>query len=164
MSSPLVMSRAVRLRPAIVLIAVTSGGAVAGLVGAAFAVPAVAIAATIGGYVREQGDAARAVGGRLDARRRAGRSVRGGPRRGSRTAAGARPHADRGHSTARRAPRRLTTAALDRPVTCRSRGGAPTLACAHGGRGGARWRCRSAGSTSRARSATRWRSSRATRP
>jgi putative heme transporter len=52
---PLVLGRAVRVHPAAVLAAVTVGGVVAGIPGAFVAVPLAAVAARIGGYLRERG-------------------------------------------------------------------------------------------------------------
>ncbi len=58
---PLVLARAVRLEPAGVLIALATGGAIAGVVGAALAVPVTAVAATIIDYLRQQQLAARTI-------------------------------------------------------------------------------------------------------
>ena len=51
---PVVMSRTIKLHPAVVLIALTAGGAVAGIIGALVAVPLTAVAVTVGGVVRER--------------------------------------------------------------------------------------------------------------
>jgi predicted PurR-regulated permease PerM len=49
---PLVMSRAVRIHPLAVVLAVTAGTLVAGIEGALIAVPLVAVVNSIGGYLR----------------------------------------------------------------------------------------------------------------
>jgi predicted PurR-regulated permease PerM len=51
---PFVLGRAVRLSPPIVLIALTTGAAVAGVAGAALAIPVTAVAVAIISYAREQ--------------------------------------------------------------------------------------------------------------
>ena len=53
---PLVQGRGLGLHAAVVILAVTGGGSVAGIIGAFLAVPAVAVAAEIGRYVNEQID------------------------------------------------------------------------------------------------------------
>ncbi|MFC5063882.1 AI-2E family transporter [Actinomycetospora atypica] len=53
---PLVQGRGLGLHAAVVILAVTGGGSVAGIVGAFLAVPAVAVAAEISRYVNEQID------------------------------------------------------------------------------------------------------------
>lgn len=54
---PVVMSRAVHVHPVVVLAAVAAGGVVAGIPGAFVAVPLTAVAARVGGYLRERLDA-----------------------------------------------------------------------------------------------------------
>lgn len=54
---PVLQSRSMNLHPAIVLLAVTGGGSVFGIVGAFLAVPAAAVAAVLIRYVSEQADA-----------------------------------------------------------------------------------------------------------
>lgn len=51
---PVIVGRAVSLHPVAVLLAVTTGGVLYGIIGAFLAVPLTAVAATIGGYMREQ--------------------------------------------------------------------------------------------------------------
>jgi predicted PurR-regulated permease PerM len=46
--APLVYGRAVRLHPVVVLVALTAGGAISGIVGAFVAVPVTAVGAAIG--------------------------------------------------------------------------------------------------------------------
>jgi len=57
---PVVMARAVRLHPVVVLVALTAGAVLAGAVGAMLAVPVAAVAASVGSYLRslEDGDSA----------------------------------------------------------------------------------------------------------
>ena len=50
---PIVMGRTVKLHPIVILLALTSGGVLAGVVGAFLAVPVAAIAATIGNYIKQ---------------------------------------------------------------------------------------------------------------
>lgn len=47
---PLVMGRAVRLHPVVILLALTAGGVAAGIIGALLAVPLAAVVSTIGSY------------------------------------------------------------------------------------------------------------------
>lgn len=59
--APLVLGRAVKLHPAVILLALAGGGVVGGIAGAALAVPAVAVIASVGAYLRgmraaERGD------------------------------------------------------------------------------------------------------------
>ena len=64
---PIVLGRTVRLHPAVILLAVAGGAAVGGVVGAFLAVPAVAVAAVVLGYVWDEvgpDDAAAADGAR----------------------------------------------------------------------------------------------------
>lgn len=49
---PLILGRAVRLHPVAILLSLTAGVAVAGVVGAFLAVPIAAVAASVGGYLR----------------------------------------------------------------------------------------------------------------
>lgn len=49
---PLVMGKAVNLHPVVILLALTAGAVLAGIVGAFLAVPVAALAATIGNYVK----------------------------------------------------------------------------------------------------------------
>jgi predicted PurR-regulated permease PerM len=49
---PMIMRRAVALHPVVVLIALTAGAAIAGIVGAFLAVPLVAVAAAVGNELR----------------------------------------------------------------------------------------------------------------
>ncbi len=51
---PLVLGRAVKLHPLAVLLSLSVGGVLAGIIGAFLAVPAVAVAASVIGYVREK--------------------------------------------------------------------------------------------------------------
>jgi predicted PurR-regulated permease PerM len=51
---PVIMGRAVRLHPVAILLALTAGGVIAGIVGAFLAVPIAAIASTAGNYLRSQ--------------------------------------------------------------------------------------------------------------
>lgn len=51
---PVVMSRALPLHPMVVLLAVTTGGLLAGIIGAALATPLAAAGVITGGYVRER--------------------------------------------------------------------------------------------------------------
>jgi predicted PurR-regulated permease PerM len=50
--APLVLGRAVKLHPAVILLALTGGGVVGGIIGAALAVPAVAVLTSVGSYLR----------------------------------------------------------------------------------------------------------------
>lgn len=50
---PLVMGKAVRLHPVVILLALTAGAIVAGIVGAFLAVPVAAVAASIGNYIKK---------------------------------------------------------------------------------------------------------------
>jgi putative heme transporter len=73
--APLVLGRAVKLHPAVILLALAGGGVVGGIAGAALAVPAVAVIASVGAYLRgmragEPGD--QAASGLLGADGRAG--------------------------------------------------------------------------------------------
>ena len=52
--APLVLGRAVKLHPAVVLLSLTGGGVVGGIVGAALAVPAVAVLTSVGSYLRNR--------------------------------------------------------------------------------------------------------------
>jgi predicted PurR-regulated permease PerM len=52
--APLVLGRAVKLHPAVVLLSLTAGGVVGGIVGAALAVPAVAVVTSVGSYLRNR--------------------------------------------------------------------------------------------------------------
>jgi putative heme transporter len=54
--APLVLGRAVKLHPAVVLLALTGGGVVGGIAGAALAVPAVAVVTSVGSYLRNRPD------------------------------------------------------------------------------------------------------------
>ena len=51
---PLVMGKAVRLHPLVVLVALTAGGVLGGIAGAFVAVPVTAVGATVGNYMRTQ--------------------------------------------------------------------------------------------------------------
>jgi predicted PurR-regulated permease PerM len=51
---PVVMGRAVKLHPVVILLALTAGALVAGVAGAFLAVPATAVATAVGSYVRSQ--------------------------------------------------------------------------------------------------------------
>jgi putative heme transporter len=53
---PYVVGRAVRVHPVAILLGVTAGAVLGGVIGAFVAVPIVAVAARIGGYIREQSD------------------------------------------------------------------------------------------------------------
>src|SRR5690606_29359918 len=55
---PFVVGRAVEVHPIAILLGVTTGAIVAGIIGAFVAVPVVAVCARIGGYLREQADGA----------------------------------------------------------------------------------------------------------
>lgn len=50
---PVVMGRTVKLHPVVILLALTAGGVLAGIVGAFLAVPVAAIAASIGNYMKQ---------------------------------------------------------------------------------------------------------------
>ena len=52
------VGRAVHAHPVAVLLGVTAGGVLAGIIGAMLAAPIVAVAAAILGYLRERSDAA----------------------------------------------------------------------------------------------------------
>ncbi len=54
--APLVLGRAVKLHPAVILLALTGGGVVGGIVGAALAVPLVAVVSSVGSYLRNRPD------------------------------------------------------------------------------------------------------------
>ena len=58
--APLVLGRAVRLHPVTVLLSLTAGGVLAGIVGAFLAVPTAAVVKTIVVHYRPEVDAARA--------------------------------------------------------------------------------------------------------
>jgi predicted PurR-regulated permease PerM len=51
---PVVLGRAVKLHPVVILLALTAGGVVGGIAGAALAVPAVAVATSVGSYLRNR--------------------------------------------------------------------------------------------------------------
>lgn len=51
---PFVVGRAVNVHPAAILLGVTAGAVLGGIIGAFIAVPIVAVGARIGGYIREQ--------------------------------------------------------------------------------------------------------------
>jgi predicted PurR-regulated permease PerM len=51
---PLVMGKAVRLHPLVILVALTAGGVLGGIAGAFVAVPVTAVGATVGNYMRTQ--------------------------------------------------------------------------------------------------------------
>lgn len=53
---PYVVGRAVAVHPVAILLGVTAGAVLGGVIGAFVAVPIVAVAARVGGYIREQGD------------------------------------------------------------------------------------------------------------
>lgn len=52
--APVVLGRAVRLHPVVILLALTAGGVLGGIAGAALAVPAVAVATSVGSYLRNR--------------------------------------------------------------------------------------------------------------
>jgi predicted PurR-regulated permease PerM len=52
--APVVLGRAVKLHPVVILLALTGGGVVGGIPGAALAVPAVAVATSVGAYLRNR--------------------------------------------------------------------------------------------------------------
>ncbi len=52
--APVVLGRAVKLHPVVILLALTGGGVVGGIPGAALAVPAVAVATSVGSYLRNR--------------------------------------------------------------------------------------------------------------
>ena len=54
---PYVVGRAVAVHPVAILLGVTAGAVLGGVIGAFVAVPIVAVAARVGGYIREQGEA-----------------------------------------------------------------------------------------------------------
>jgi predicted PurR-regulated permease PerM len=56
--APLVLGRAVKLHPAVILLALAGGGVVGGIAGAALAVPAVAVVGSVGTYLRDRSDRA----------------------------------------------------------------------------------------------------------
>ena len=58
MLHPVVVGRAVHAHPVAILLGVTTGGVLAGIIGAMLAAPIVAVAAAILGYLRERSDAA----------------------------------------------------------------------------------------------------------
>jgi putative heme transporter len=64
---PLVMSRTVRIHPVVVLVSVTSGGILGGIVGAFVAVPLAAVALNVADYYRNTKPAAQASAGDDDA-------------------------------------------------------------------------------------------------
>jgi putative heme transporter len=51
---PVVLGRAVKLHPVVILLALTAGGVVGGIPGAALAVPTVAVATSVGSYLRNR--------------------------------------------------------------------------------------------------------------
>jgi predicted PurR-regulated permease PerM len=51
---PLILGRAVKLHPVVVLLSLTAGGILAGIAGAFLAVPTAAVAATVGNYLRNR--------------------------------------------------------------------------------------------------------------
>ncbi len=54
MLHPVVVARAVSLHPVAILLAVTTGAVVAGIIGAILAIPVTAVAAHAGAYLRER--------------------------------------------------------------------------------------------------------------
>src|SRR6266508_922069 len=52
--APLVLGRAVKLHPALILLALTGGGVVGGIIGAALAVPSVAVVTSVATYLRNR--------------------------------------------------------------------------------------------------------------
>jgi putative heme transporter len=52
--APVVLGRAVKLHPVVILLALTGGGVVGGIPGAALAVPAVAVATSVSAYLRDR--------------------------------------------------------------------------------------------------------------
>src|SRR6266498_3843181 len=52
--APLVLGRAVKLPPAVILLALTGGGVVGGIIGAALAVPSVAVVTSVATYLRNR--------------------------------------------------------------------------------------------------------------
>jgi predicted PurR-regulated permease PerM len=52
--APLVLGRAVKLHPVVILLALTGGGVVGGIIGAALAVPAVAVVTSVGSQLRNR--------------------------------------------------------------------------------------------------------------
>jgi putative heme transporter len=52
--APLVLGRAVKLHPAVILLALTGGGVVGGIIGAALAVPSVAVVTSVATYLRNR--------------------------------------------------------------------------------------------------------------
>lgn len=52
--APLVLGRAVNLHPAVILLALTGGGVIGGIAGAALAVPSVAVVTSVGSYLRNR--------------------------------------------------------------------------------------------------------------
>ncbi|MCZ3386889.1 MAG: AI-2E family transporter, partial [Actinomycetia bacterium] len=55
--SPLLMGHTLALHPALVILAVTAGGTIAGVAGAFLAVPVLAVATATARYAKELGDA-----------------------------------------------------------------------------------------------------------
>jgi putative heme transporter len=51
---PLIMGKALKLHPVVVLLALTAGGIMGGIAGAFLAVPVAAVAAAVAGYLRER--------------------------------------------------------------------------------------------------------------
>jgi predicted PurR-regulated permease PerM len=51
---PVVMGKAVRLHPIVILVALTAGAILGGIAGAFVSVPATAVAATVGNYLKTQ--------------------------------------------------------------------------------------------------------------
>jgi predicted PurR-regulated permease PerM len=56
--APVVLGRAVKLHPAVILLALAGGGVVGGIAGAALAVPAVAVVGSVGSYLRDRDERA----------------------------------------------------------------------------------------------------------
>jgi putative heme transporter len=61
--APVVLGRAVKLHPAVILLALAGGGVVGGIAGAALAVPTVAVVGSVGTYLRDRPNAAERQGG-----------------------------------------------------------------------------------------------------
>lgn len=57
---PIVLGRAVRLHPVVILLSLTAGAVLAGIAGAFLAVPVAAVATVVGGYLRRQSEGASA--------------------------------------------------------------------------------------------------------
>lgn len=81
---PVVMGRAVRLHPLVVLVALTSGGVLAGIVGAFLAVPVTAVVAGVGNELRMHREAAQARSGDAPAVAPGERVTSGSPARAAR--------------------------------------------------------------------------------